>query len=206
MRMVEEQLLPRGIKDPNIIEAMQTVPRHLFVDDALYGRAYADHPLPIGGGQTISQPYIVAAMTQALQLEGGERVLEVGTGSGYQAAILSRICGQVYTVERVNSLLSRARQVFDRLHYYNIRSKLDDGSAGWAKYQPFDAIIVTAGGPQVPQPLVEQLRVGGRMVIPVGDQSLQQLQLVEKEAEAVKITTLETVRFVPLLGAHAWNE
>lgn len=203
--MVQEQLLGRDIVDSKTIDAMLEVPRHLFVDDALQGRAYGDHPLPIGAGQTISQPYIVAKMTQALGLQGYEKVLEIGTGSGYQAAILSRICDQVYTVERINSLLSAARKIFDKLRYFNIRSKLDDGTVGWMENGPYDAIIVTAGGPEVPIPLVEQLADGGRLVIPVGDQHVQELQLVEKNEGQVRTVSLGSVRFVDLVGVHGWK-
>jgi protein-L-isoaspartate(D-aspartate) O-methyltransferase len=205
-KMVQEQLLARGIVDPYTIEAMLTVPRHLFVDDAMQGRAYGDHPLPIGAGQTISQPYIVATMTQALELGANDKVLEIGTGSGYQAAVLSRICGQVYTVERINSLLARARKVFDRLRYYNIRAKLDDGTMGWPENGPYDAIIVTAGGPEIPEPLIDQLNDGGRLIIPVGDQNVQELQLVRKNEGQVEIVSLASVRFVDLVGEHGWNK
>ncbi len=203
--MVQEQLVPRGITDERVLEAMRIVPRHLFVDDALQSRAYGDFPLPIAAGQTISQPYIVASMTQALHLKGEEKVLEIGTGSGYQAAVLSRLCAQVYTVERINSLLAGARKVFDTLNYFNIVSKLDDGTLGWPEYGPYDAIMVTAGGPAIPEPLVEQLVEGGRMIIPVGDQYLQTLELVEKTADGVKVMELERVRFVDLVGKHGWQ-
>jgi len=203
--MVEEQLVPRGIHDPNTLHAMRTVPRHLFVDDAMTSSAYGDHPLPIGAGQTISQPYIVALMTQALQLKGTERVLEIGTGSGYQAAILSRACERVYTIERIDSLLVRARKVFDRLHYHNIISRIDDGTAGWPSEAPFDGILVTAGGPKIPQPLIDQLADPGRLVIPVGDQYVQELQLLEKIDGEISITTIEHVRFVNLIGSHGWT-
>ncbi|TKB12131.1 protein-L-isoaspartate(D-aspartate) O-methyltransferase [Desulforhopalus sp. IMCC35007] len=205
-KMVQEQLLARGIVDRNTIEAMLTVPRHLFVDDAMQGRAYGDHPLPIGAGQTISQPYIVAMMTQALELGADDKVLEIGTGSGYQAAVLSRICSQVYTVERINSLLARARKIFDKLRYYNIRAKLDDGTMGWPENGPYDAIIVTAGGPEIPQPLIDQLNEGGRLIIPVGDQNVQELQLVRKNEGQVEIVSLASVRFVDLVGEHGWNK
>jgi protein-L-isoaspartate(D-aspartate) O-methyltransferase len=204
-RMVEEQLRRRDIVDPGVLSAMLEVPRHCFVDDAMHGRAYGDHPLPIGAGQTISQPYIVASMTQALQLSGEEKVLEIGTGSGYQAAILSRLCRQVYTVERINSLLAGARKVFDKLRYYNIRAKLDDGTVGWPENGPYDAIIVTAGGPEIPGPLVEQLTENGRLVIPVGDRHLQQLQLLEKDGKEQRVTHLCDVRFVNLVGEYGWN-
>jgi protein-L-isoaspartate(D-aspartate) O-methyltransferase len=203
--MVQEQLIPRGISNPQVIEAMREVPRHCFVDDALQSRAYGDFPLPISAGQTISQPYIVALMTEALALTGSERVLEIGTGSGYQAAILSRLCSQVYTIERINVLLAGARRVFDQLRYFNIVAKLDDGTLGWPEHGPYDAIIVTAGGPEIPQPLVDQLEDGGRLVIPVGDQHLQVLQLLEKKDDEVQIRDLEKVRFVDLVGEHGWR-
>lgn len=203
--MVQEQLVPRGISDKGVLAAMQEVPRHCFVDDALQSRAYGDFPLPIASGQTISQPYIVALMTQALALTGTERVLEIGTGSGYQAAVLSRLCGQVYTVERINLLLAGSRRVFDSLRYFNIVSKLDDGTLGWPEHSPYDAVIVTAGGPDIPAPLIDQLVDGGRLVIPVGDQHLQVLQLVEKHGEEITVRELEKVRFVDLVGEHGWK-
>ena len=203
-RMVEEQLIPRGIHDKATLNALRTVPRHLFVDDAMASCSYGDHPLPIGAGQTISQPYIVALMTQALGLKGHERVLEIGTGSGYQAAVLSRICERVYTIERIDSLLVRARKIFDKLHYINITSRLDDGTEGWPAEAPFEAIIVTAGGPNIPDPLIDQLTDPGRMVIPVGDQFTQKLQLVEKVDGEIHVQTIEFVRFVNLVGSHGW--
>lgn len=203
--MVQEQLVPRGISDKDVLAAMREVPRHCFVDDALQSRAYGDFPLPIASGQTISQPYIVALMTQALALTGTERVLEIGTGSGYQAAVLSRLCGQVYTVERINLLLAGSRRVFDSLRYFNIVSKLDDGTLGWPEHSPYDAVIVTAGGPDIPAPLIDQLVDGGRLVIPVGDQYLQVLQLVEKHGEEITVRELEKVRFVDLVGEHGWK-
>lgn len=204
--MVLEQLQSRDIRDPRTLAAMSEVPRHWFVDDAMQGRAYGDHPLPIGAGQTISQPYIVAYMTQALCLTGTERVLEIGTGSGYQAAVLSRMCRQVFTVERINSLLAGARRVFDKLRYFNIRSKLDDGTLGWSEFGPYDAIIVTAGGPGIPEPLIAQLADPGRLIIPVGDQHEQVLQLLEKKEGEVEITLLAGVRFVDLVGEYGWNK
>lgn len=204
--MVQEQLLGRDIRDPRTLAAMAEVPRHWFVDDAMQGRAYGDHPLPIGAGQTISQPYIVAYMTQALGLQGDEKVLEIGTGSGYQAAVLSRLCSQVFTVERVNSLLAGARRIFDRLRYYNIRAKLDDGTLGWSEFGPYDGIIVTAGGPEIPEPLIAQLADPGRLIIPVGDQHEQVLQLLEKKEGKVAITQLAGVRFVDLVGEHGWSK
>ncbi len=203
--MVEEQLLPRGIHHSATLAAMRAVPRHLFVEDAMQMQAYGDYPLPIGAGQTISQPYIVALMTQVLQLTGAERVLEIGTGSGYQAAVLSQICERVYTIERIDSLLVRARKTFDKLHYHNIVSRIDDGTEGWLAEAPFDGILVTAGGPKVPEPLIDQLSENGRLVIPVGDQFVQELQVIEKNGGNVKHTTIEQVRFVNLIGAHGWR-
>lgn len=205
-RMVAEQLLPRGIVDPATIAAMSAVPRHLFVQDALRDQAYGDHPLPIGAGQTISQPYIVALMTQALGLGPGDRVLEVGTGSGYQAAILAHICARVHTIERINSLLSLARKIFDALQLHNISSRIDDGTTGWPEEAPFNAIIVTAGGPVVPEPLLDQLADGGRLVMPVGDQLTQELRLIIKAGGEIHSRTIEYVRFVNLVGAHGWEE
>jgi protein-L-isoaspartate(D-aspartate) O-methyltransferase len=203
-RMIEEQLVPRGISDPRVLEAMRQVPRHLFVEDAMQAHAYGDFPLPIGSGQTISQPYIVALMTEALQLKGTERVLEIGTGSGYQAAILSRLCLRVYTIERIDALVGRARRVFDRLRYHNIVSRIDDGTEGWSAEAPFDGILVTAGGPRIPDPLLAQLADPGRLVIPVGDQGVQDLQLVEKRDGGLTVRTIEQVRFVDLIGAYGW--
>lgn len=205
-KMVQEQLRGRDITDERVLAVMEEVPRHCFVDDAMRGRAYGDHPLPIGAGQTISQPYIVACMTQLLKLQGHENVLEIGTGSGYQAAILSRLCRQVYTIERINSLLAGARKAFDKLRYYNIRAKLDDGTVGWPDNGPYDAIIVTAGGPAIPQPLIEQLADPGRLVIPVGNRHVQELQLVEKNEGQAEVTTLASVRFVDLVGEHGWGK
>jgi protein-L-isoaspartate(D-aspartate) O-methyltransferase len=204
-RMVDEQLIPRGIHDLQTLEAMRTVPRHLFVEDAMKDQAYGDFPLPIGRGQTISQPYIVALMTQTLGLKGHESVLEIGTGSGYQAAILSQICAKVYTVERVDSLLVEARKIFDSLHYLNILTKLDDGTNGWPEFAPYDAIIVTAGGPRVPEPLLEQLADPGVLVIPVGDRGVQDLRRVSKKDGQITEKTIEFVRFVSLIGDHGWE-
>ncbi len=203
--MVQEQLLHCGITDEKVLQSMTEVPRHLFVDGAMQASAYGDHPLPIGGDQTISQPFIVAAMTQALQLQGTEKVLEIGTGSGYQAAVLSRICDKVYTVERINTLLAGARRIFDQLHYYNILARLDDGTLGWGEYAPYDAIIVTAGGPEIPEPLVEQLADPGRMVIPVGGREVQELEYLTKIDGEITVERLESVRFVSLIGQHGWK-
>ena len=203
-RMIEEQLIPRGISDERVLDAMRRVPRHLFVEDALQSHAYGDFPLPIGSGQTISQPYIVALMTEQLKLTGTEKILEIGTGSGYQAAILSRLCQKVYTIERIDGLVGRARKVFDRLHYHNIISRIDDGTEGWPAEAPFDGILVTAGGPRLPEPLLQQLADPGRLIMPVGDQGIQDLQLVEKKDGAITVQTIEQVRFVDLIGSYGW--
>jgi protein-L-isoaspartate(D-aspartate) O-methyltransferase len=184
---------------------MREVPRHFFVDDAMWGRAYGDYPLPIASGQTISQPFIVALMTQALRLTGTERVLEIGTGSGFQAAVLSRICDKVFTVERIHTLLASARRIFDKLRYYNIVAKLDDGTLGWPENGPYDAIVVTAGGPVIPVPLIDQLADGGRLIMPVGNQDSQILQLLTRTGEVTETANLDCVRFVDLIGEHAWR-
>jgi len=201
-----DTLIERGIQDPATLRAMMEVPRHQFVEDAMQARSYGDFPLPIGSNQTISQPFVVAKMTQALQLQGYERVLEIGTGSGYQAAVLSRLCKRVYTVERIHSLLGRARKVFDQLHYYNIISCIDDGTVGWPDQAPFDAVLVTAGGPKIPEPLIEQLADPGRMVMPVGTQEEQELQLLEKRNRRIRIQSIGHVRFVNLIGEHGWRK
>ncbi len=205
-RMVQEQLIPRGIHNRAVLEAMARVPRHFFVEEALRDQAYGDFPLPIGEGQTISQPYIVALMTQLLEPQPHHRILEIGTGCGYQAAVLAAICTQVYTVERIKTLLARARRNFDRLHCYNILSKADDGTTGWPEHAPFDGIIVTAGGPRVPQPLVEQLADPGIMVIPVGEHGMQALTVIRKEHGEISSEVREQVRFVKLMGAHGWHD
>lgn len=204
-RMVEEQLIPRGIYDPLVIKAMKKVPRHCFVEEALELQAYGDYPLPIGDGQTISQPYIVALMTQALELSGKEKVLEIGTGCGYQAAVLAEICNKVFTIERITNLYRRARKLFDDMHYINIICKLDDGTHGWPEYGPFDAIIVTASGPKIPVPLVDQLNDPGKMVIPVGsDKFSQDLVVLTKHNKTISEEIIEKVRFVDLIGNHGW--
>ena len=203
--MVATQIRARGVLNDRVLAAMRQVPRHLFVDSALRPQAYDDYPLPIAGGQTISEPYIVACMTELLQLRGDETVLEIGTGSGYQAAVLSRLCRQVYSVERLNSLLTQARKVFATLSYCNITAKLADGTMGWPEAAPFDAIIVTAGGPEIPPPLIRQLASPGKLVMPVGDQKQQQLCLLTKENDRIETEILAGVRFVNLIGAHGWK-
>ena len=206
--MVERQLMKRGIKDPRVLEAMASVPRHLFVEEALSYGAYGDSPLPIGEGQTISQPYFVARMTEALSLKGSEAVLEVGTGSGYQTAILAELCFRVYTIERIRSFMIRSRRLLDRLGYRNVAFKHGDGTCGWAEQGPFDGIIVTAGAPEIPSPLLEHLAPGGRMVVPVGkDKSTQHLvKLVKGNSGRVRREELDECRFVELIGQYGWPD
>lgn len=204
-QMVEKHIIARGIKDPATLKGLLAVPRELFVPDGLRRHAYDDTPLPIGEGQTISQPYIVALMTSSIHLNPYDTVLEIGTGSGYQAAILSKIVKQVYTIERIPELGEHARALFGELGYSNIDVKVGDGTLGWKEKGPFDSIIVTAGSPQVPQALKDQVKVGGRIVIPVGDTVSQQLILLQKvSAEQWSEQVLEFVRFVPLIGDQGW--
>jgi protein-L-isoaspartate(D-aspartate) O-methyltransferase len=197
-RMVEEQIISRGIKDEGIIKAMLKVQRHKFVPKSLERFAYQDTPLPIGEGQTISQPYIVALMTQLANLRGEDKVLEIGTGSGYQAAILAELAGEVYTIEILRPLATGAEKRLRKLGYKNIKVKCGDGFLGWEQYAPFDAIIVTCAPPEVPPKLVEQLAIGGRMVIPVGEK-FQELKLIIKDREGIKIKNIIPVRFVPMI-------
>lgn len=204
--MVDRQMVDRGITDKAVIDAMLVVPRHLFVSEALIDSAYMDYPLPIGEGQTISQPYIIAEMTQALKLERSHRVLEIGTGSGYQAAVLAHIVSRVYTIERNNPLFMRTRKLFDTLKYHNIITKYSDGTMGWKAESPFNAIMVTAGGEKIPQPLIDQLEVGGRLVMPVGGLMAQELLLLEKKRSGVSVKNLGGCRFVKLIGQHGWRE
>jgi protein-L-isoaspartate(D-aspartate) O-methyltransferase len=196
--MTDSQIRARGVRDPLVLAAVNKVPRHLFVPDGMRASAYADEPLPIGQGQTISQPYIVAYMTEALGLKGGERVLEIGTGSGYQTAVLAEIVREVWTVEIVESLSRRARSVLDGLGYANIRYRVGDGSGGWPGSAPFDAVMVTAAAAKMPETLEGQLGPGGRMIVPVGT-SLQELFLVRREEKGLTRERLLAVRFVPLV-------
>jgi protein-L-isoaspartate(D-aspartate) O-methyltransferase len=206
-RMVERHIQGRGITDPLVVEAMCQVPRHLFVEEALQGQAYSDYPLPIGERQTISQPFTVALMTQSLQLRGGEKVLEIGTGSGYQAAVLARIASRVYTVERFPVLARRARRILDAIGAGTVNIRLSDGTGGWEDEAPFDAIIITAGAPAIPLQYREQLAVGGRLVIPVGTLGTQVLKRVVRvgEKEYAEEDLLDC-RFVPLVGRFGWEE
>jgi protein-L-isoaspartate(D-aspartate) O-methyltransferase len=205
-RMVETQLIARGIKDQRVLRAMLKVPRHLFVEEALWDRSYGDYALPIGEGQTISQPYMVAIMSELLELNGDEKILEIGTGSGYQAAVLAELCAKVCTVERIGSLAMRARKVLDFLGYSNVAVRTFDGTYGWRDEAPFDGIIVTAASPEIPQPLFEQLKEGGKMVIPVGTKWLQSLTVVTK-LPGGKMDVRESIGcvFVPLLGAYGFK-
>ncbi|MEK6717976.1 MAG: protein-L-isoaspartate(D-aspartate) O-methyltransferase, partial [candidate division NC10 bacterium] len=203
-RMLAEQLVRRGIRDARVLQAIGKVPRHLFVDEALAGRAYGDYPLPIGERQTISQPYMVALMTEALELVGHERVLEIGTGSGYQTAILAELCSKVFSIERIKGLADRAVRTLDTLGNYNVLVRVGDGSLGWREEAPFDAILVTAAAPTVPEALVEQLAPKGRLVIPVGDVYNQELRKGVKGEEGMRWSDLGGCVFVKLIGDRGW--
>jgi len=206
--MVEHQIRARGVRDRLVLDAMNHVPREAFLPRKVHEFAYEDSPLPIAAGQTISQPYIVAFMIEALALQGGERVLEIGTGSGYAAAVLGKIAGEVYTIERIAELADQATQVLKSLDYRNIHVRCGDGTLGWPEQAPFDAIIVTAGGPTVPVSLKSQLKIGGRMVIPVGiDTTSQELMRITRHSETwFKSEDIADVRFVPLIGDEGWKD
>jgi protein-L-isoaspartate(D-aspartate) O-methyltransferase len=204
--MVKKQIEVRGVTDARVLDALRKIPRHLFVSEALWDQAYGDFPLPIGDQQTISQPYIVAEMTQALALAENDRVLEIGTGSGYQAAILAELAFRIYTIERIHSLFLRSRRLFDKLRYHNIVSRYSDGTTGWADEGPFDAIIVTAGAPKIPRQLIGQLAVGGRLVIPVGNQYAQELVKLVKAEDGLHQVNMGGCRFVKLIGEDGWRE
>jgi len=204
--MIKHQLLNRGIKDKKVIAAMRKLPRHLFIEEDLTNMAYDDHPLPIGEGQTISQPYMVAAMTEELDLKKKDRALEIGTGSGYQTAILAEICKEVYTIERIKSLSHKAEETLKRLGYRNIYFKVGDGTVGWDKHSPFDKILVTAGAPNIPDTLFNQLREKGKMIIPIGDRFSQILTLIEKINNSLKKRALFECIFVPLIGERGWQD
>ncbi len=205
-RMVEAQVMARGVHDERVLEAMRKVPRHLFVDEALRDQAYNDHPLPIAENQTISQPYIVGLMTESLELKGAEKVLEIGTGSGYQAAVLAELADRVFSIERFPELGYRANSVLRKLGYDNVIIRVGDGSLGWPDDAPFDGIMVTAGTPKIPQPLIDQLVMGGRLIVPVGDRTSQDLILVRRVPEGIRKTNLGGVRFVNLVGKWGWKE
>lgn len=204
--MVDSQLVPRGIKDVRVLDAMRRVPRHLFVDPSIEHRAYDDSALPIGDGQTISQPYMVAVMTELLELSGGEKVLEIGTGSGYQAAVLAELAREVYTVERVAPLAEAARQRLARLSYHNVHVRIADGSLGLPEDAPFDRIIVTAASPKIPDPLIEQISEYGIALAPVGSRYSQQLLKIRKTPAGILEEYYTPCVFVPLVGKHGWKE
>ena len=204
--MVRTQLIPRGIKDKRVLDAMERVPRHLFAGHLTAAEAYSDMALPIGEGQTISQPYMVAVMTELLELKGTERVLEIGTGSGYQAAVLAELSRDVYTIERVASLSELAKKRFHDLSYANIHSRIGDGTLGWPEEAPFDRIIITAGAPEIPEPLTAQLADGGIIVIPVGGLYSQQLLKIKKSGDNLINEYHTLCVFVPLIGQYGWKK
>jgi protein-L-isoaspartate(D-aspartate) O-methyltransferase len=207
-KMVDSQIRSRGVRDERVLRAMEKIPRHLFIDEGLIDQAYNDNPLPIGDKQTISQPYIVALMTEALELKARDKVLELGTGSGYEAAILAELADRVFTIERIASLAQKARKLLESLNYYNVVIRVGDGTYGWREESPFDAIAVSAGSPSIPRMLVEQLAIGGRLVIPVGSrysQSLIKLTRLSENPDDVKREDLGGCRFVNLIGEHGWK-
>ncbi|SNB45359.1 protein-L-isoaspartate(D-aspartate) O-methyltransferase [Geobacter sp. DSM 9736] len=206
-RMIDSQIIGGGITDQRVIEALGKVPRHLFVEEAMAARAYGDSSLPIGEKQTISQPYMVALMSQLLLLKGKEKVLELGTGSGYQTAVLAMLSAHVYTIERIRPLALRARKTLDQLGLLNVNLRIGDGSIGWNDEAPFDAILVTAGAPEIPTTLLEQLDVGGRLVIPIGEHHSQMLVRITKEGDGTFLReNIGECRFVKLIGKQGWNE
>jgi len=204
-RMVDQQIRARGVVDPRVLAAVRQVPRHLFIPQHLWDQAYHDYPLPIGADQTISQPYIVALMTEILEVRETDRILELGTGSGYQAAILAELAAQVFSIDRMGDLANQAKAVLDSLGYKNVQIRVGDGTLGWPEEAPFDGIIVTAGAPKVPRPLTEQLALGGRLVIPVGDMWSQTLTCVRKTESGLKFEYHGGCRFVRLIGKYGWN-
>jgi protein-L-isoaspartate(D-aspartate) O-methyltransferase len=207
IKMVDGQLRARGIADQRVLKAMEKIPRHLFVDEGLVDQAYNDNPLPIDRQQTISQPYIVALMSEAMGLTGKEKVLEIGAGSGYQTAILAELAERVFTIERIAALATRARKVLESLNYYNVAVRVGDGTYGWREESPFSAIMVTAGAPRIPKLLIEQLVVGGRLVIPVGNRNTQvllKLTRLSQDPGDLKQEDLGGCRFVDLIGEYGW--
>jgi len=204
--MVRDQLMRRGVEDTHVLEAFKAVPRHYFVEEDYISQAYSDHPLPIGFGQTISQPYIVALMTESLDLHGHEKVLEVGTGSGYQTAILAHLAKEVYTIELVKDLSRRAETIFKKLGYRNIFVEIGDGSVGLPKHQPYDRIIITAAVPFLPQDLKEQLKIGGKLVAPIGERWQQTLEVWKREEKRFIKEKILPVVFVPLRGKFGWQD
>jgi protein-L-isoaspartate(D-aspartate) O-methyltransferase len=205
-RMVQEQLVSRGINDPRVLRAMANVPRHLFLESELWDRAYEDHPLPIGADQTISQPYMVALMAQALELKGAERVLEVGTGSGYAAAVLSQLCAEIFTVEAVEELALKARTLLSSLGYRNVSVLVGDGTLGWEERAPYDAVVISAAAPCIPRPLLEQLSSPGHLVFPMGEKELQTLVRIRKDKTGIREEYLGECHFVKLRGRYGWED
>lgn len=203
--MVEEQLVRRGVTDARVLDVMRRVPRHRFVEEALRDRAYGDHPLPIGEQQTISQPYMVGLMTSLLELSGREKVLEIGTGSGYQTAVLAGLARRVCSIERLGPLATRARALLEALGYLNVWVRVGNGTLGWPDEAPFDRVLVAAGGPSVPPPLFDQLADGGRMVLPIGDAAGQTLTLVERVSGEMRTRAFGECTFVKLVGKYAWD-
>lgn len=203
-KMLESQIRARDVRDPRVLEAIRKVPRHLFVEEALRDRAYFDKALPIGEKQTISQPYMVAAMSEALELQGRDRVLEIGTGSGYQTAVLAELAESVFSVERIASFVPLARRRLESLGYYNVLIKIGDGTIGWSEHAPYDAILVTAAAPRVPRPLLDQLKLGGRLVVPLGPEDAQMLVRIRRDEEGFHEEALGECRFVKLIGRHGW--
>ena len=205
-KMIERHIIARDVKDQRVIKVMGSIPRHLFVDEALQDQAYNDNPLPIGEGQTISQPYIVALMVEALALKGNERVLEIGTGSAYQTAVLCSLSEKVYSIERCPKLASKARKILDKLNFYNALLRVADGTLGWKDEAPFDAISGSASSPEIPEPLVKQLCLGGKLVIPVGGQMSQNLIRVINRDGKIEEENLGSCRFVKLIGDYGWKD
>ncbi|TMA87613.1 MAG: protein-L-isoaspartate(D-aspartate) O-methyltransferase [Deltaproteobacteria bacterium] len=205
-RMVQEQLVRRGINDPRVLRAMAKIPRHLFVESELWDQAYEDHPLPIGANQTISQPYMVALMAEALELTGAERVLEVGTGSGYAAAVLSELCAEVFSVEVVEELALKARTILGSLGCRNVSVLVGDGTLGWEEQSPYDAVVISAAAPCIPRPLVEQLKIPGYLVFPMGEKELQSLVRIRKDRAGIREEYLGECHFVRLRGRYGWED
>lgn len=205
-RMVRDQLVSRGINDPRVLRTMARVPRHLFLETELWDQAYEDHPLPIGANQTISQPYMVALMAEALELTGGEKVLEVGTGSGYAAAVLSELCAEVFTVEAVEELALKARTVLSGLGYRNVSVLAGDGTLGWEEHAPYDGVIISAAAPCIPRPLLEQLKTPGRLIFPMGERELQTLVRIRKDQAGIREEYLGECHFVKLKGQYGWED
>jgi len=205
-RMVQEQLVSRGIKDTRVLGVMARVPRHLFLESELRDQAYEDHPLPIGANQTISQPYMVALMAEALELKGTERVFEVGTGSGYLAAVLSELCAEVFSVETVEKLASKARNLLTSLGYRNVSVLMGDGTLGWEEHSPYDAVVISAAAPCIPRPLLEQLKTPGFLVFPMGEKELQTLVRIRKDKAGIREEYLGECQFVKLKGQYGWED